>query len=238
MPAVRSVLSKVRLVSKLSRTSTNFLRELGVAVDKKEAATAELGGRERVHADVLGSRLIVDCPTRLGSTLAMLCRFVRVGPAVPLALSTYYHCTQLSGRTIRVEGPNHLELDVLTEVIIFLRVIESASSSLGSEVVATGSMEEAAYWYFWRAGAPNRAVCAALSALKRAVLSNMRERLEVERLRAPNPEWFGIRVAASRCSGGEVPACNACYQREIRARLFEGWANHFQAASADDGRQR
>jgi len=63
-------------------------------------------------------------------------------------------------------------------------------------VVATGSLEKAAYWCFRRAGAPNRAVYAALSALKRAVLSNMRERRKVERLRAPNPEWFGIRVAA------------------------------------------
>jgi len=196
VPAARSVFSKLRLVSKLSRTSTNFLRELGVAVGKEEAATAELGGRERVHSDVLVSRLIFDCPTRCGSTLAMLCRFVRVGPAAPLALSTYYHYTQLSRRTIRVEGPNHPELDVMSEVIIFLRVFESASSSLGSEVVATGSMEEAAYWCFRRAGTPNRAVCAALSALKRAVLSNMRERREVDRLRAPNPEWFGIRVAA------------------------------------------
>jgi len=88
VPAVRSVLSQVRLVSKLSRTSTNFLRELGVAVDKEEAATAELGGRERVHSDVLVSRLIIDCPTRWGSTLAMLCLFVRVGPAVPLATTT------------------------------------------------------------------------------------------------------------------------------------------------------
>jgi len=196
VPAVRSVLRKVRLVAKLSRTSTNFLRELGVAVDKEEAAAAELGGRERVHADALVSRLIIDCPTRWGSTLAMLCRFVRVGPEVPLALSTYFHYTQLSGRKLRVEGPNQPELDVLSEVITFLRVIESASASLGSEVVATGSMEEAVYWCLRRAGAPNRVDCAALSALKRAVLSIMRERREVERLRAPNPEWFGIRVAA------------------------------------------
>jgi len=130
VPAVRSVLRKVRLVAKLSRTSTNFLRKLGVAVDKEEAAAAELGGRERVHADALVPRLIIDCLTRWSSTLAMLCRFVRVGPAVPLALSTYYHCTQLSGRKIRVEVPNQPELDVLSEVNTFLRVIESASASL------------------------------------------------------------------------------------------------------------
>jgi len=196
VPAVRSVLKKVRLVAKLSRTSTKFLRNLGVAVDKEEAAAAELGGRERVHADALESCLIIDCPTRWGSTVAMLCRFVRVGPAVPLALSTFYHYTQLSGGTIRVEGPNKPELDVLSEMTTFLRVIEIASSSLGSEVVDTGSMEEAVYWCLLRVVEPNRADFAALSALKRAVLSNMCERREVEHLREPNPEWFGIRVAA------------------------------------------
>jgi len=126
----------------------------------------------------------------------MLCRFVRAGPAVPLALSTYYIYTQLSGSTKRVEGPNQYELDVLFEVKTFLQAIESASSSLGCEVVATGSLEEAVYWCLWRAGAPNRADCAALSELKRAVLSNMRERHQTERLRAPSPEWFGIRVAS------------------------------------------
>jgi len=47
-----------------------------------------------------------------------------------------------------------------------------------------------------RAGAPDGGDCGALSALKRAVLADMRSRREVERLRAPNPEWFGIRVAA------------------------------------------
>jgi len=37
------------LVAMLSRTSKTFLRGLGVAVDKEEAAAAEFGGRERVH---------------------------------------------------------------------------------------------------------------------------------------------------------------------------------------------
>jgi len=126
----------------------------------------------------------------------MLCRFVRVGPAVALALSAYYLYTQLSGSTKRVEGPTQFELDVLSEVKTFLQAIQSASSSLGSEVVATGSMEEAVYWCLRRAGAPNRADFAALSELKRAVLSNMRERRQTERLRAPSPEWFSIRVTS------------------------------------------
>jgi len=91
VPAVRSALQKVRLVAKLCRTSTNFQRELRVAVEKDEAAAAEQDGRERTATAKLVSRLIINCPTRWSSTLAMLRRFVRVGPAVPSALSTYYH---------------------------------------------------------------------------------------------------------------------------------------------------
>jgi len=194
--AVKEVLQKVRLVAKLCRTSTNFQRELRVAADSEEAAAAESGGRERVPAATLVSRLIIDCPTRWGSTLAMLCRFVRVGPAVPSALSKSYHYTQPTGRKKRVECPNQPELDALSQLITFLRMIESASTSLGSEVVDTSPMEEAVYWCVRKAGAPDGGECGALSALKRAVLADMRSRREVERLRAPIPEWFGIRVAA------------------------------------------
>jgi len=196
VPAVRAALQKVRLVAKLCRTSTNFQRELRVAVEKDEAAAAERDGRERTATAKLVSRLIIDCPTRWGSTLAMLRRFVRVGPAVPSALSTYYHYTQPTGRKVRVECPNQPELDALAEIISFLSILESASTSLGSESVATSPMEEATYWCVRRAGAGNAADCAALSALKRAVLADMRSRRETERLRAPNPAWFGIRVAA------------------------------------------
>ena len=90
IPLVRTILAKVRLVSKLCRKSTNFQREMSVAVDVKEAGAALRDGRERIPAANLVSRLIVDCPTRWGSTLAMVRRFLRVGPAVPSALSAYY----------------------------------------------------------------------------------------------------------------------------------------------------
>jgi len=54
----------------------------------------------------LVSPLIVDCPARWGSTLSMIRRFGRVGPAVPSALSVYYHYTALSGGKVRVQCPN------------------------------------------------------------------------------------------------------------------------------------
>ena len=196
VPAVLSVLQKVRLVVKLCRTSTNLQRELRVALEQDEAAEAARDGRDRIGAAKLASRLIIDCPTRWGSTLARLRRFVRAGPAVPSALSTNYHYTPLTVRKVSVECPNQSELDALEEVISFLRVLESASESLGSEANATSSMEEATCWCLRRAGAADIEECAALSALKRAVLANMRERRETERLRAPNPAWFGICVAA------------------------------------------
>jgi len=90
IPLVRTILAKVRLVSELCRKSTNFQREMSVAVDVKEAGAALRDGRERIPAANLVSRLIVDCPTRWESTLAMVRRFLRVGPAVPSALSAYY----------------------------------------------------------------------------------------------------------------------------------------------------
>jgi len=75
-------------------------------------------------------------------------------------------------------------------------MIESASTSLSSEVVATSPMDEAVYWCVRKAGAPDGRNCGELSARLRAVLADTRSRREVERLRSPNPEWFGIRVAA------------------------------------------
>jgi len=85
-----------------------------------------------VPAAALMSRSIIDCPTRWGSTLAMLCRFVGVGPAVPSALSRKYHYMQPPGRKVRVECPNQPELDSLSGLITFFRMIESASTSVVS----------------------------------------------------------------------------------------------------------
>jgi len=87
-------------------------------------------------------------------------------------------------------------VDALAEIISVCSILESASTSLGSESVATSPMEEATYWCLRRADAGNVADCAALSALKRAVLADMRARRQTEGPRAQNPAWSGIRVAA------------------------------------------
>jgi len=157
-------------------------------------ATAEV--RELVPASELVSRLIIDCPTRWGSTLTMLRRFVRVGPAVPPALSSYYFYTSVQGSKKRVECPNMVEQAALLAVISFLSVLEGASTSLGSEVKPTSLLEETVFWYVKKVGAPQVGDCVKVAALKRFVLENMRVRRERERLTGTNPEWFPIRLAA------------------------------------------
>jgi len=196
IPLVRTILAKVRLVSKLCRKSTNFQREMSVAVDVEEAGAAVRDGRERIPAAKLVSRLIVDCPTRWGSTLAMVRRFLHVGPAVPSALSAYYHYTALSRGKVRVECPNRHELAALSEMVDFLKLVEYASTSIGAETIPTSPMEETLYWYVRQEGAPSSGDSDALSALKGTVLRDMHTRREAERRGGPNPDWFGIRVAA------------------------------------------
>jgi len=196
VPPVSAVLRKVRLVSKLCRTSTNFQREMRVAVQQQEAAMAQRDIREPKEANALVSRLIIDCPTRWGSTLAMLCRFLLVGRAVPAALSAYYHYTVPTGGKVLVECPNQHELDSLSQVVTFLKVLEGASMTIGSEAVPTSPMEETIFWYVRSAGMPRVGDGEVLAALKRAVLMDMRSRRDSERRCGPNPDWFGIRVAA------------------------------------------
>jgi len=90
-PAVRSVLQQERFIAELCRTGKSFQQELRVAVDSEAAAAAERDGQGRVPATALVSRIIIDCPTRWGSALVLLCRFVLVGPEVSSALSKNYH---------------------------------------------------------------------------------------------------------------------------------------------------
>jgi len=75
-------------------------------------------------------------------------------------------------------------------------IIESASTSLGLEDIATSPMKKAAYLCTQKTDAPNRGDCWAVSALKRSLIADMRSCHEIERLRAPSTQWFGTRVAA------------------------------------------
>jgi len=196
VPCLRGILKNVRLVSKLCRTSTNFKEELRLSVEREEARMATAEGRGIVRESDLVSRLMIDCPTRWGSTLTMLRRFVRVGPAVPPALSSYYFYTSVQGSKKRVECPNMVEQAALLAVISFLSVLEGASTSLGFEVKPTSFLEETVFWYVKKVGAPQVGDCVEVAALKRVVLENMRVRRERERLTGTNPEWFPIRLAA------------------------------------------
>ena len=196
VPIVRYLLDKVRLVGKLCRTSTNFQEEMRLAVESEEARAAAHEGREPLGSALLVSRLIIDCPTRWGSAAVMLRRFLRVGAAVPAALSSYYHYTAVPARKKRVECPSFQEQAALKQLVKFLEILESASASLGSESTATSPMEETVYWYVRRAAAPQTLDCQAINSFKCAVVGDMATRQDRERLEGPNPCWFDIRVAA------------------------------------------
>jgi len=198
-PTLGSILTKVRLVAKLCRNSTNLSEALRVSVGREEALLAAAAEREPVTATKLVSRLIIDCPTRWGSTLAMVRRFVRVGAAIPPALSAFYHHAAVSSSKTRVECLNSMEQAALLSIIDFLTVLESASASLGSETEATSGMEETVFWYMREIGAPVVGEREEVATLKRVALSDMHVRREKERLRGPYPDWFCIRLAAVLC---------------------------------------
>ena len=196
VPLVRATLDKVRLVAKLCRTSTNIQGEMRLAVTQEEARASTLERRKRKTPASLVSRLIIDCRTRWGSALAMLRRFFRVGAAVPAALSAYYHYTAISASKARVACPSFQEQAALTQLVGIMTVLESASATLGSEDAATSPMEEMVYWYVRRAGALDPGDCQALQDFKRTVLADTCCRRDRECQRGPNPDWFGIRIAA------------------------------------------
>jgi len=129
----------------------------------------------------------------------MVRRFVRVGAAIPPALSAYYHHAAVSSSKTRVECPNSMEQAALLPIIDFWTVLESASASLGSETAATSGMEESVFWYVRKIRAPVVGECEEVATLKRIILSDMHARRKKERLLGPNPDWFGIRLAAMLC---------------------------------------
>jgi len=196
VPPVSAVLRKVRLVSKLCRTSINFQREMQVSVQQQEASMEYHDSREPKEANALVSWLNIDCPTRWGSTLARLYRFLLVGRAVPAALSSYYHYTLPTGRKVRVECPNQHQLDSLSQVVTFLMVLKGASMTIGSEALPTIPMQETIFWYVRSEGMPLVGDGEVLAELKRDVFMDMRLRRDAERRCVPNPDWFGIRVTA------------------------------------------
>jgi len=126
----------------------------------------------------------------------MVRRFLRVGSAVPSALSVYYHYTTQSRGKVRVVCPNKLDLAALSEMVDVLTVVEYAGTSIGAEIIPTSPMEETLYWYVRQEGAPSSGDSDALLAFKGAVLRDMHTRREAERRGGPNPNWFSIRVAA------------------------------------------
>jgi len=198
-PSLGSILKKLRLVAKLCRNSTYFSKALRVSVEREEALLAASAEREPMTTTKIVCRLIIDCPTRWESTLTLVRRFVRVGAAIPPALSAYYHHAAVSSSKTRVECPNSMEQAALLPIIDFSTVLESASASLGSETAATSGMEETVFWYVREIGAPVVNECEEVATLKRVVLSDMHARREKKRLRGPNPDRFGIRLAAVLC---------------------------------------
>jgi len=113
-----------------------------MAVGLEETEAAERDGRERIPPTKLVSRLFMDFPTRWGSTLTVVRRCLRVGSAVPSALSAYYHYTTQSRGKVRVECPNKHDFAALSEMVDFLTVVEYAGTSIGAEIIPTSPMEE------------------------------------------------------------------------------------------------
>jgi hypothetical protein len=179
---VRDLLDKVRLVAKLCRTSTNFQRQLEPSV-AAESRAAENSGSARtttVH------RLLLDCPTRWGSTLVMVERYLRVASAVSAALSAYFY--QASTGKKKVEALNLQQQLSMRETVSFLGVLENASAGLGSELSVTAPLEEIVYWHTRRTGEVTNGDCDAVAKLKRAVLRSMLDHRTAEKLSRTNKD--------------------------------------------------
>jgi hypothetical protein len=179
---VRDLLDKVRLVAKLCRTSTNFQRQLELSV-AAESRAAEHSGSVRtttVH------RLLLDCPTRWGSTLVTVERYLRVASAVPAALSAYYY--QASTGKKKVEALNLQQQLSMREAVSFLGVLENASAGLGSELSVTAPLKEIVYWHTRRTDEVTNDDCDAVAKLKRAVLRSMLDRRTAEKLSGTNKD--------------------------------------------------
>lgn len=156
---MRSVLDKVRLVANLCRVSTNFQEELQLAARQMKARVATRETREPVEAPCIFSRFIIDCQTRWGLALVMVRRLRRVGGAVLAALFSCYQYKGVPFLQKLVHCPTLQEQEALDQLVNFLTVVESASTSFGSESTSTSSIEKAVYWYVRRAAEPHVKDC-------------------------------------------------------------------------------